>query len=125
MSIKILLLKSGEDVIADVQEMLSPDENVIGYLLNKPCVVKVRSKGNQNPEDTVVSGKKNTTIAMYPWMPLAKEQLVPLSTDWVVTMVTPQDTVCKMYEEDVLKNFEQTNDQIDSTAGPGEIGLTD
>ena len=44
MSIKILLLKSGEDLIADVQEMVSQDDNVIGYLLTKPCVVKLRSK---------------------------------------------------------------------------------
>ena len=29
MTIKILLLKSGEDVIADLKEMVSPDEKVI------------------------------------------------------------------------------------------------
>ena len=41
MSVKILVLKSGEDVIADVQEMVSSDEKVIGYFLTKPCVVKL------------------------------------------------------------------------------------
>ena len=30
MTVKILLLKSGEDVISDVKEMVSPDKNVIG-----------------------------------------------------------------------------------------------
>ena len=35
MTVKILLLKSGEDVIADVKEMVSPDEKVIGYFLTK------------------------------------------------------------------------------------------
>ena len=35
MTIKILLLKSGEDVVADVKEMVSPDDKVIGYFLTK------------------------------------------------------------------------------------------
>ena len=41
MTIKLLLLKSGEDMIADVSEMtIGEDENrrVVGYYLNRPCV---------------------------------------------------------------------------------------
>ena len=44
MTVKILLLKSGEDVISDVKEMISPDKKVIGYFLSKPCVVKLLPK---------------------------------------------------------------------------------
>jgi len=125
MSIKILLLKSGEDLIADVQEMVSQDDNVIGYLLNKPCVVKLRSKNpNVTPETETVEERHETTIKMYPWMPLAKEQIIPLSTDWVVTMVTPQDKIEEMYTQDVLKNF-KNNDQIDNPDEPDKAGLTD
>ena len=39
MAIKLLLLKSGEDVIADVTEMVVGEEEerrVIGYYLDKP-----------------------------------------------------------------------------------------
>ena len=68
MTIKILLLKSGEDVIADLREMVSPDEKVIGYFLTKPCVVKLI------PKDSEDENKKETAIRMYPWMPLAKEK---------------------------------------------------
>ena len=35
MSVKLLILKSYEDVIADVKEMLSGDK-VVGYFLNNP-----------------------------------------------------------------------------------------
>ena len=42
MTIKVLVLKSGEDVIADVQEMMSSSEQVMGYFLTKPCVVKIQ-----------------------------------------------------------------------------------
>ena len=95
MTVKILLLKSGEDVIADVKEMVSPDKKVIGYFLSKPCVVKLLPK-------TINGNKKETSISMYPWMPLAKEKQIPLPTDWVVTMVTPIEKVETMYKEDVL-----------------------
>ena len=36
MSIKLAVLKSGEDIIADVKEIIAEDKNVVGYLLNNP-----------------------------------------------------------------------------------------
>ena len=47
MTVKILLLKSGEDVIADVKEMVSPDKKVIGYFLSKPCIIKLYLKNRK------------------------------------------------------------------------------
>ena len=52
MTVKILVLKSGEDVIADVQEMVSSDNKVIGYFLTKPCVVKLRNASPLTDEET-------------------------------------------------------------------------
>ena len=116
MTIKILLLKSGEDVIADVKEMISPDKKVIGYFLSKPCVVKLLPK-------TTDGNKRETSISMYPWMPLAKEKQIPLPTDWVVTMVTPIEKVETMYKEDVLNG--KTTDQTDSSDESTKVGVTD
>ena len=114
MTVKILLLKSGEDVIADVKEMVSPDKKVIGYFLSKPCVVKLLPK-------TTNGNKKETSISMYPWMPLAKEKQIPLPTDWVVTMVTPIEKVETMYKEDVLNG--KTTDQINSPVESTKISI--
>ena len=50
MTVKILLLKSGEDVVADVKEMVSPDDKVIGYFLTKPCVIKLIPKTIETEE---------------------------------------------------------------------------
>ena len=122
MTVKVLLLKSGEDIIADVQEMVSSEDKVMGYFLTKPCTVKVKTT-EPSPNDDSES-KPGTTIAMFPWMPLAKEQVIPLALDWVVTMVTPQDKIHDMYIEDVLKNFKE-DDQTDSIIDPTELGLTD
>ena len=128
MTVKILLLKSGEDVIADVKEMVSPDEKVIGYFLNKPCVFKLI------PKDSEDESKKETAIRMYPWMPLAKEKDIPLPTDWVVTIVTPIEKVEQMYKEDVLNakpiNHEETlngktTDQTNSLSQSTTISIPD
>ena len=61
MTVKILLLKSGEDVIADLKEMVSPDEKVIGYFLTKPCVVKLIPKDS---EDESKQRNSNTNVSM-------------------------------------------------------------
>ena len=127
MTIKILLLKSGEDVIADLKEMVSADEKVIGYFLNKPCVVKLI------PKDSEDENKKETAIRMYPWMPLAKEKDIPLPTDWVVTIVTPIEKVEQMYKEDILnaKPFNEetlngkTTDKTDSPSQSTKISISD
>ena len=116
MTVKILLLKSGEDVIADVKEMVSSDDKVIGYFLTKACVIKLI------PKD-VEGDKKETSISMYPWMPLAKEKDIPLPTDWVVTMVTPIKKVETMYKEDVLNG--KTTNQTDSSDESTKVGVTD
>ena len=119
MTIKILLLKSGEDVIADLKEMVSPDEKVIGYFLTKPCVVKLI------PKDSEDESRTETAIRMYPWMPLAKEKDIPLPTDWVVTIVTPIEKVEQMYKEDILNakpfNEETLNGKTtDKTNNPSQ-----
>ena len=116
MTVKILLLKSGEDVITDVKEMVSSDDKVIGYFLSKPCIIKLIPKKSE-------SDKRETSISMYPWMPLAKEKEIPLSTDWVVTMVTPVDKVEQMYKEDVLNG--KTANQTDSSDESTKVGVTD
>lgn len=128
MTVKILLLKSGEDVITDLKEMISPDEKVIGYFLTKPCVVKLI------PKDSEDESKRETAIRMYPWMPLAKEKDIPLPTDWVVTIVTPIEKVEQMYREDVLNanftNHEETlngktTNKTNSPSQSTEISISD
>ena len=54
MTIKLLLLKSGEDMIADVTEMSygeEEDRRIVGYYLNKPCIIKMR-------DPNVIDGQK-------------------------------------------------------------------
>jgi len=126
MTVKILVLKSGEDVISDVQEMVSSDNKVIGYFLTKPCVVKLRNSSPLDPEETDPKSEKKSEfqVSMYPWIPLAREKSIPLATDWVVTMVTPVEKIQEMYVEDVLKNG-QKDDKVDSSDEQSDSGVAD
>ena len=104
MTIKVLVLKSGEDVIADIQEMMSSENQVMGYFLTKPCVVKIQAKETSS----------DVSVRMHPWMPIAREKMIPLSTDWVVTMVTPIESIQEMYEKQVLEDGKETDQTTDS-----------
>ena len=104
MTIKVLVLKSGEDVIADILEMMASENQVMGYFLSKPCVVKLQAKGDS----------QDVSVRMHPWMPFAREKMIPLSTDWVVTMVTPVESIQEMYQKQVLDDGKETDQTTDS-----------
>ena len=124
MTIKILVLKSGEDVIADIKEMMTSDNQVMGYILTKPCVVKLVSTAPLTAEDDDPDTEHSSEvrIRMHPWTPLAKEKEIPLTSEWVVTMITPIDKVLTMYKEQVLK---ENGNSTDSNDQPVKTGLTD
>jgi hypothetical protein len=123
MTIKLLILKSGEDLIADVQEMVVK-ENVVGYFLNKPCVVKMRDHKEVDDEEVTEEKQKSQfQVKFYPWIPLAKDSVIPLTIDWVVTMVDPVDNLTKMYNKQVLENGQ--SNQSNGTDEQGSSGESD
>ena len=103
MTVKLSLLKSGEDVIADIQEMVIEDR-VVGYFFNNPCIVKVLAK---NYDESGNQTKTPCQLQLTPWMPLTNDNKIPVSPDWVVTIVEPMPQLKEMYEKGVLKNDSQ------------------
>ena len=115
MTIKLLLLKSGEDIIADVAEMaLGEVDNtdnprrIIGYYLNKPCVIKMRDPNLQDPDGR--EQKAGYSVSLFPWMPLAKDERIPIPSDWMITMVEPVEKLKEMYLEDVVNHGKNNKD---------------
>ena len=98
MSVKLLTLKSTEDVIADVQEMVV-EEKVVGYYLKYPCRVKLIADIYEQKGSTRLPSK----IQLLPWAPLSKEKVIPVVADWVVTITEPVDQLLNMYNEGVNK----------------------
>ena len=106
MTIKLAILKSGEDVIAEIQEMLIGDEEnprVVGYFFTKPCVVRLTNQENLVDKE----GNKSYEISLSPWSPLSKDMRISVPTDWVVTLVEPIEKLKSMYEE--VLNYGKNN----------------
>ncbi len=97
MSIKLAILKSGEQVIADAKELVS-DEKVRGYLFTKPHKV-VSTQPLLLTEEQKEDGSVEVTLS--PWILLSADQEVVVPTDWVVTVVDPIESVVKMYQEKI------------------------
>jgi hypothetical protein len=109
MTIKLLLLKSGEDVISEVKEMVfgeGEDRRVVGYFLEKPCIVKMRDPSILEEESTEEVKKAAYQVSLYPWFPLTRDKVIPVGADWVVTIVEPIARLKQIYVEDVWGNEE-------------------
>ena len=97
MSVKLLVLKSYEDVIADVKEMLSGDK-VVGYILNNPYVTRLEDG------DT-------PSVSFYPYIPLSADKSIPIPCDWVVSIVEPLEEVKKSYMEKINAKSESPDSE--------------
>jgi len=54
--------------------------------------------------------KASFQVSLYPWMPLSADKVIPVPSDWVVTIVEPVAKLTEMYVEDVI-NYGKENDQ--------------
>ena len=125
MTIKLLLLKSGEDIIADVSEMnVGQEDNprVVGYFLDKPCIIKMSNPNilTDDPESTLK--KSGFEVTLFPWIPLSAEKNIPIPADWLVTMVEPTAKLKEMYIEDVVNNDRQNNPADQTNIDNGRTG---
>ena len=125
MTIKLLLLKSGEDVFADVTDMTSGTEGdidrpkrVVGYFLGKPYRVEI--KDPFIPAEEEGPQKAGLEVSLFPWMPLSKDTTIPMTADWLITMVDPIDKLKTMYLEDVV-NYGSNN----QSSSPNKSSVSD
>jgi|TARA_B100000035_G_C20891648_1_gene505245 hypothetical protein len=117
MTVKLLLLKSGEEVISDINEMAvgeEDDQKVVGYFLNKPCIVQKQNPGviEQDKRQT----KAGFEVSLIPWIALSADDIIPIPADWLVTMVEPVDQLREMYVGDVLNYASNNNATEDGTS---------
>ena len=103
MSVKLLLLKSGEQVLADTKELRRKDDvpmvdKVYGYLLTQPHKVSA-NKPLVLTEN--VNEERNVEITLSPWILLTEDKVMTIPKEWVITIVNPIESIVKMYEEKV------------------------
>ena len=115
MSIQLALLKSGEEVIADIKEIRqdSTDE-LVSYLFKNPYCVKIKTT------QVLVEEKSRSKheLAYYKWMSLSNDDDIIVNKDWVVCITDPLETVKNNYEEK-MNERRRLNDTDGSTNGSG------
>ena len=94
MSIKIALLKSGEQVVSDIKELMSEDKPV-GYLFKDPETLTINKSFLVSDSDTSVE------ISLSQWILMSSDRELVVPRDWVVTLVEPIDSVLKMYKDKI------------------------
>ena len=124
MSVKLVMLKSGEDIITDVKELKS-EEGIVGYYFHNPLVVKM-----YHPEEPTVLNEDGSSreyeskisVQFYPWIPLSEESRIPCSADWVVTIVEPVKNVKKLYQGRLNGRNKGNQSPIIVQSGDSSIG---
>ena len=118
MTIKFIVLKSGEQLISDIKEMAvgeEDDQKVVGYFLHRPCIVKMKNPGVIDQEKSKT--KAGFEVTLIPWLSLTQDEVIPIPSDWLVTMVEPVPQLTQMYTEDVL-NYGKDNQSDSSDEQP-------
>ena len=116
MSIKLALLKSGEEVIANIAEFRNSEDELVSYLFKKPYCVKIKTSQVLVENES----RPKHQLAYYKWMSLSKDDDIIVNRDWVVCISEPLDTVKKNYEEKVNgRRFDDTNGSTDGSGSGG------
>ena len=120
MSVKLLLLKSGEEVITEVQEILDPDtKDPIGFHMHKPFRLDIVSNDD---DGIVINQTKGYQVSWFPWAPLSKERDFFLPGHHVLTAYDPLDSIVEQYllaikEETYEENFKRHEDMVSGVDG--------
>ena len=115
MSVNLVILKSGEELIADVKEIKS-GKNVVGYFFDDPLTLDYET--DEEPEvllenKTETKYNSKVSISFFPWIPLSAEwKNIPCSADWIVTIVKPQEQLIKLYEEKINGRYESDQSPV-------------
>lgn len=113
MSIQLALLKSGEEVIADIKEFRDSDENLVSYLFSNPYALKIK-KSQVLMEDIE---KPKPEIVYHRWMPLSKETDIIVDKDWIVCITDPLNELTETFTEKINGGNQSLNGRDDAPAG--------
>jgi|TARA_B100002003_G_C14118479_1_gene537951 hypothetical protein len=83
MAVKIVRLKSGEDVVADI------DENADTITMENPTVIVPMSDPNS----------EQIKMGVAPWAPFIAKQKVEISRDWIVFIADADEALARNYKQ--------------------------
>jgi len=117
MSVQLALLKSGEEVIADIKEFRNSEDELVSYLFKDPFTIKIKKSQLLVEEDSTPKHE----VLYYKWMSLSKDSDIIVNKDWVVCITDPLDSITKSYTERM--NGRRSDDSDGSTNG-SDVGAS-
>ena len=99
MSIKITVLKTGEQLISDMKELMAEgQEHAQAYLLDNPHTYVINEKQFITEEEKK-EGDYGIDVSLFPWIILSKDTQMIIPVDSVLTVVEPVDALTKLYQD--------------------------
>jgi hypothetical protein len=98
MSIKVVLLKTGEKIITDIKELIS-EEKTCGYLLKNP--VKIEKVPKIVLSESVDYTNQEISIQMSSWIEFTEDTEIPVNIETVIAIVEPLESLKNLYMEKV------------------------
>ena len=106
MSIKLSLLKTGEQLISEMKELVAEGQDVAhAYMLENPHIIEIKDRQFVTEEDKKRGGDFGIDVAMIPWIVLSKDKKMIIPVDSVLTVVEPLESVTQLYL-DKMKAFQ-------------------
>ena len=112
MSVKITLLKTGEQIISDMKELVAEGkEEAHAYLLENPHTYEISEKEFITEEEKI-QGDVGINVTLFPWLILSKDKKMIIPIDTVLTVVEPLESVTQLYLDkcEAVKVKEELND---------------
>ena len=110
MSIKLTLLRPGEQLISDMKELSEEGKDEPkAYLLENPHTVEINEKQFMTEEEKK-DGDFGINVTLLPWIILSQDNQMIVPFDSVLTVVEPLNSVTQLYI-DKLKAFEMKEEE--------------
>lgn len=119
MSVQIALLKSGEEVIADIKEFRDSDDNLVSYFFGEPHCIKIKT---QEILIEAEDAPPKHELIFYKWMGLSKDKDIIVNKDWVVCIADPLDSIVESYERRNSGRDQLSNGRDDVATGLDDAG---
>lgn len=97
MAVKLAVLKSGENVIADIQQLVDHNDKVVSLVFTNPFVVNLMTP--QIIFETEDNEEYEHKISFYPWIVLSNDKVIEVDPNWVVCIVDANEMVKSSYEK--------------------------
>ena len=110
MTVKLMLLKTGETLITDAKEVVS-DDQIRGYLFDKPHIVRTQEKNVLMESET---GKSNyeLDVVLTPWMILSSDTEFVVNSEYIATICEPISSVKEMYVNKVGEPLQVSETEV-------------